>query len=228
MDGASLRFGGVAAMANAPRAIDVARAVLDDGEAVLLCGDGAWRFAREHGFEPGDPAVLTTERSRERLARAAQDRCDGWVPEIDPGTVGAVAFDANGHVAAATSTGGTTYKRAGRIGDTPLCGCGTYADDAAGAASATGHGESLIRATTALWCVEHMRAGESAVDAAAHGIAALGARVRGEGGVITVDREGRLGASHNSAHMAHAAGRVGVTRVISGVVVELDDSWFGL
>lgn len=203
MCGETLRFGAVAALENARQAIDVARAVLDDGEHVLLCADGAWAFARERGFAPADPSEIITERARLRLARAAQ--ADGRaVPERDPGTVGACAIDARGHVAAATSTGGMTYKRVGRIGDTPLCGCGTFADDGGGAASATGEGEAIIRVTMTRLCVDAMARGLSAHDAAWAAIDELSDRVKGEAGIICVDQSGRVGAAHNSRRMAFA------------------------
>jgi L-asparaginase / beta-aspartyl-peptidase len=207
MDGATLRFGAVAAMANARQPIDIARAVLDDGEHVLLCAQGAWRFARERGYEPCDPSALITERARERWQQVSQQ---GKVDRIaDPGTVGAVARDRTGHVAAATSTGGTTYKRPGRIGDTPLCGCGTYADDRGGGASATGHGESIIRVGTTISCVRAMQLGAGARAAAWATIDELAARVQGEAGIICIGPDGSIGAAHNSKTMAFAAARLG-------------------
>src|SRR6266545_1437037 len=129
MDGASVRIGAVAAMASVPNAIAVARAVLEDGEYCLLCGEGAWAFAAERGFRPADPAAMITPRSRQRLeAERRRREAIAGAPAPAPasgGTVGASAIDAAGHVAAATSTGGMSYKRPGRIGDTPLPGCGT-------------------------------------------------------------------------------------------------------
>lgn len=203
MCGATSRFGAIAAMANARNAIDIARAVLDDGEHVLLCAGGAWDFARERGFAPADAAAIVTERARERLARAAAE-AGRAVPERDPGTVGACAIDSRGHVAAATSTGGMTYKRPGRIGDTPLCGCGTFASGA-GAASATGEGEAIIRITMTRFCVDAMARGLSAEDAAWAAIDELGDKVGGEGGIICVDSAGRVGAAHNASRMAFAS-----------------------
>jgi beta-aspartyl-peptidase (threonine type) len=187
MDGATLRIGAVGAVEAAGAPIDLARAVLEDGEHALLVGPAVWEFAREKGFQPVDPATLITERARKRL--------------LQGGTVGACAIDAQGHVASATSTGGISGKRRGRVGDTPLAGCGTYADDLGGAASATGHGESIIRVTMSRTAVEHMRAGRSAREAADLAVAELRDRVRGTGGVICVDREGRLGVSHNTPAM---------------------------
>src|SRR5262245_45947966 len=145
MDGSTVRIGAVAAMADAPNAIAIARAVLEDGEHCLLCGDGAWAFAAERGFRPAAPGALVTERQRLRMEAERERRASPG--SRSGGTVGACAIDAAGHVAAATSTGGMPFKRPGRIGDTPLCGCGTYADDRGGAASATGHGETILRIT---------------------------------------------------------------------------------
>jgi beta-aspartyl-peptidase (threonine type) len=211
MDGATLGFGGIAAATGARHPIDLARAVLDDGEHVLLCGDGVWAFARERGFAPCDPAELVTERARERFEQARRERRGGVA--ADPGTVGAVAIDAAGRTAAATSTGGMSYKRPGRIGDTPLAGCGTYADDEGGAASATGHGEKIIRVATTLHCVNLLRGGMPAAEAARQAIDALARRVAGEGGLICVDSRGRLGAAHNTPAMAWGAARAGGTAV---------------
>jgi beta-aspartyl-peptidase (threonine type) len=203
MDGRDLRFGAIAAVANARRPIDIARAVLDDGEHVLLCAEGAWAFARERGFAPCDPEELIVPRQREKLAEEAARRAIGRAGG-GAGTVGACAVDAGGHVAAATSTGGITYKRPGRIGDTPLAGCGTYADDRGGAASATGHGESIIRVTMARVCVDRMRAGDGAAAAAWAAVREL-ERVGGSGGIICCDAQGRIGAAHNSPRMAWGA-----------------------
>jgi beta-aspartyl-peptidase (threonine type) len=212
MDGNGLRFGAVAAMANVRRPIEVARAVMDGGEHTLLCGEGAWAYARERGFAPCDPAELRTERAEARLrAFLAQQAQHGRASERapggkDPGTVGACAIDRAGHVAAATSTGGMTGKRPGRIGDTPLPGCGTYADDRGGAASATGVGETIMRVAMTKACVTRMARAQSATEAARASIEELGADVGGEGGIICCDARGRLAAAHNSSHMAYGAG----------------------
>jgi len=208
MDGRNLAFGAVAAVPNLARGVDLAKLVMDDAEHVLLCGDGAWQFARGYGMEPAPPETLITELARARLQTAAQRRAEhGRQRPDDPGTVGACAVDAAGHVAAATSTGGTTYKRVGRIGDTPLCGCGTYADDLGGAASATGVGEGIVRITMTRLCVDHMRTATASAAAWAS-VAELVDRVDGEGGIICVDHHGRLGAAHCSPRMAYGAGRL--------------------
>jgi beta-aspartyl-peptidase (threonine type) len=210
MRGADLALGAIAAVRGARQPIDLARAVLDDGEHVLLCGDGVWTFARERGFEPCDPHILITDAARRRLAQEARRREGAKTasaePSPDPGTVGACAIDRDGHVATATSTGGTCYKRPGRLGDTPLAGCGTYADDRGGAASATGDGEACIRVTVTARAVGFMRQGLSAQDAAVACVTLLADDVGGTGGVICCDRAGRLGAAHSTAHMPIGAG----------------------
>jgi beta-aspartyl-peptidase (threonine type) len=209
MDGASVRIGAVASMVDAPEAISVARAVLEDGEHALLCGDGAWAFARERGFAPAPPGALVTERGRRRLEAERQRRtAGGGAGPGAGGTVGACAVDAGGHVAAATSTGGTTYKRPGRVGDTPLCGCGTYADDEGGAASATGVGEAIIRVTMTRVCVDAMRVGDGAAAAAWRAVEELRRVTGGTAGIICCDRAGRVGAALSTATMSHAAGRL--------------------
>ena len=217
MDGRSVRIGAVASMAFAPEAISLARAVLEDGEHALLCGEGAWAFARERGFAPAAPGAMVTERSRKRLEAERARRAAGAIGERGGGTVGACAIDASGHVAAATSTGGTTFKRPGRIGDTPLCGCGTYADDGGGAASATGVGEAIIRVTMTRVCVDAMRRGERAAAAAWHAVDELRRVTSGTAGIICCDRDGRLGAALSTSTMSFAAGRN--DRVISGVAL---------
>ena len=223
MDGRTVRIGAVASMIGTGEAIAIARAVLDDGEHALLCGDGAWAFARERGFQPVDPATLVTEQARRRLEQARARRAGGGPPERLGGTVGAAVIDARGHVAAATSTGGTTYKRPGRIGDTPLCGCGTYADDAAGAASATGVGEAIIRVTMTRVCTDAIRQGADASHAAWHAVDELARVTGGEAGIICCDPRGRLGAALSTPTMSLGAGRLlagGEARVISAVSLE--------
>jgi beta-aspartyl-peptidase (threonine type) len=197
MDGATLRVGAVGAVPNLRQPVDLARAVLEDGEHVLLVGEAAWAFARERGIAPARPEELITERALRKLA-ALRDRSGG--------TVGACAIDAHGHVAAATSTGGMTGKRPGRVGDTPLPGCGTYADDRGGAASATGTGELIIRVTLTRVLVDHLRAGRPAPEAARLAIAELVERVGGDAGVICVDGSGGIGIARSSEMLptAHA------------------------
>ena len=164
MDGASLASGAVTVLPPFRHPIDVARAVLEDGRYHLLAGDGAAAFARARGFEPCDPQLMITpDRQAEFEGRGRFDRGN---------TVGAVALDADGHLAAATSTGGMTGTDPGRVGDAPLVGGGTYADEHA-ACSCTGDGEAFARACAAFWTVEHV-SGRRAGD----GRALRGARAR--------------------------------------------------
>lgn len=239
MDGRTVRIGAVASMADAPNAIAIARAVLEDGEHCLLCGEGAWEFAAERGFRRAEPGSLHTERSRlrwdmerrRRAARAARGPESGAPGgPVSGGTVGACVIDRDGHVASATSTGGTVFKRPGRIGDSPLCGCGTYADDRAGAASATGNGEAIMRVTMSRVCVDAMRAGNTAARAAWIAVDELGQTTGDTAGIICVDRSGRVGAALSTATMSFAAGRLeadGVQRITTGVKVapgtDIDD-----
>jgi beta-aspartyl-peptidase (threonine type) len=201
------RAGAVAAVPDLPHAIDLARAVYDEGEHVILAGPHAWEFALERGFARAAGDAMITPRSRARFeeARAAHARS----PERSGGTVGAVAIDLHGRVAAATSTGGTNFKRPGRVGDTPVPGAGTWADDRAGAASATGDGEAILRVTLTRQLVDRIARGGSPRDAAADAIAELVARTGGSAGAICVDAHGRFGAWHSTASMPIALARVG-------------------
>jgi len=202
MDGTGLRLGAVAAVPELRRPVDLARAVLDDGEHVLLAGSAAWLFARERGFWPAAPGEMVTERARRRHAEEQARRAGGPPPaEREGGTVGAVAIDGAGRVAAATSTGGINFKRPGRVGDTPLPGCGTWADERAGAASATGDGEAIIRVTLTRQIVDRLAGGADPAAAARVALAELVERTGGSAGAIVVDRHGRFAAGHASETM---------------------------
>jgi beta-aspartyl-peptidase (threonine type) len=204
MDGETLRAGAVAYVSRIRHPVLAARAVMDDGAHVLLVGTGAEVFAGECGLEMVEPSFFSTEARREQLRRkraivsgAVLDH-DGAAqaakpPDEDSSTVGAVALDMHGHVAAATSTGGMTNKRPGRVGDSPLIGAGTYADDRSAAVSCTGGGEMFIRITAAHDVCARMAYSlrttlEDATDAV---LKALGA-LEGQGGLIAVDRSGNL------------------------------------
>jgi len=187
VNGATLDFGAVSAIRNVAHPISVARKVMETTKHCMLTADGATQFARDQGF----PYV-----SDDELRGAARSELSD--------TVGAVAIDANGHVAAATSTGGTRNKMPGRVGDSPLIGCGAIAEDGVGAVSATGHGESLMKIMMARTTLEFLREGHNAMDAAQHAVAVLADRTSGEGGVIIVDANGNTGFAHNTAHMARA------------------------
>ncbi len=201
MDGSSLRAGGVCALPPFKNPIAIARRVMDDSKHVLLAGEGAVRFALQHGFERADPASMVTEHARQRLEAArAKHAAEAWAG----GTVGAVARDANGHVAAATSTGGMVNKLAGRVGDSPIVGAGTYADDCAAACSTTGHGESMIRVCLAKTAIDATRASNAEASARAS-LAIMHARTAGTGGAILAARDGSLGLARTTRTMSWAA-----------------------
>jgi beta-aspartyl-peptidase (threonine type) len=166
---------------------------------VLLVGAGAAAFAVENGIAPLPADALVTDRMREKWRAALARR---QAPSSG-GTVGCVACDASGRVAAATSTGGMMLKRSGRVGDSAVIGAGTYADDAAGAVSCTGVGEAFIKAVAAKQAVEAMRAGRLPAEAA-RAILPLVRRHEGAGGLICVDGAGRIGLAYDTPRMAHA------------------------
>lgn len=201
MEGRELRAGAVCAVSGFPAPISIARAALDDGRHVLYAADGAARFARQMGFVPVDESTLITDAARTALDVVRGGRGSShWAG----GTVGAVARDASGSCAAATSTGGTVNKRLGRVGDSPLIGAGTYADDEGGAVSTTGNGEAMIRLGTARLAVDRMRAGDSAEQGARWAIEQLEARLSASGGLIAIDRDGRFGLARSTATMSWA------------------------
>lgn len=205
MDGATLAAGAVAGVARVRNPVLAAREVLRDGRHVLMIGAGAERLAQAAGLAMVQPGYFSTEA---RLAARAQE---GPLDEgRKMGTVGAVALDAQGHLAAATSTGGMTNKRPGRVGDSPLIGAGTYADDRTAAVSCTGHGESFIRVAAAHDVCARMAYGgqalQEASDAVVHqALAAIG----GTGGLIAVDRLGNVCLPFNTEGMYRGLARVG-------------------
>jgi beta-aspartyl-peptidase (threonine type) len=194
MVGDVARAGAVAGVRTVKNPILLARLVMERTPHVLLAGAGADAFAREQAVPAVAPGSLVTP--------AAHRAWGGGAATAKHGTVGAVAFDGTG-VAAATSTGGTSRKHAGRIGDSPLIGCGTYAADGAGAVSCTGHGEAIIRAVLGKAAVDLLASGEPPMEAAAHALSIL-ARLGGDGGLILVDGRGRLGWAFNTDRMARA------------------------
>jgi beta-aspartyl-peptidase (threonine type) len=181
MCGDTRRVGAVAAVPDLGRAVALARAVLDAGEHAILAGPQAWQFAAEVGISPAAPGALVTERQlarwRAELAKRSADR--------DGGTVGAVARDANGRLAAATSTGGIAYKRAGRVGDSPIPCAGTWAD-AIAAISATGDGEAILRVALARGVAARVAAGLELRAAARDALAELAKVTAGSAGLIAV------------------------------------------
>jgi beta-aspartyl-peptidase (threonine type) len=212
MEGASLRAGAVCALPPFRNPIAIARAVLEDGRHVLYAGEGAARFAVARGFEASTRGAMTTAAARAQWEAARRSAA----PSGAQGTVGAVAIDLRGHVAAATSTGGIAGKRAGRVGDSPVPGAGTYADDEAGAASATGGGEGILRVGLTRGVVEALRRGVPPEQASREGIARLQSRVAGNGGLILVDRAGRLAWARGTASMAWAAAGASLPSIQAG------------
>ena len=195
MEGAALRAGAVAAVRRIRNPILAARAVMEASRHVLLAGAGAERFARKRGLKMEDPSYFATEK---RLAALKQNRKDYH------GTVGAVALDAAGNLAAATSTGGYTGKLPGRIGDSPIIGAGTYADNRACAVSGTGLGEAFMRAAIAHDICARMLYMKSPLLAAARAALNHVARLGGDGGLIAVDRRGNVAMPFNSEGMFRA------------------------
>ncbi|HEY4055223.1 MAG TPA: isoaspartyl peptidase/L-asparaginase [Kofleriaceae bacterium] len=195
MDGRTQRIGAVAAVPNVGRAIELARAVLDDGEHVLIAGIAALAFAKERGLEPAPLDSLITERARQRFAEEAARRTKGVTTtstEREGGTVGAVARDKDGNFAAATSTGGIVYKRCGRVGDSPIPGAGTWAD-ARVAISVTGDGEAVLRVALAHQIAMRVALSHAPLaGAVAASIADLEAITAGDAGVIAIDERGSV------------------------------------
>ena len=188
MDGANRRAGAVAGVRTTRAPISLARTLMERGPHVFLSYDGADRLAREAGLDQVENSWFVTSERRRQLDELLEK--GGFDSEVKYGTVGAVAVDSYGHVAAATSTGGLTAKQWGRIGDSPLIGAGTYADDRSAAVSATGSGEYFIRAVAGHQLGERVRlAGESlqaALDGTLEDIRQLG----GTGGLIAVSPTG--------------------------------------
>jgi len=218
MDGCERRAGAVAGIFGPRNPIRAARAVMEHSPHVLLIGEGALAFCRTHGLAFADRDYFHTDARwralQETLAQAADT---AGLAEIDEarrhGTVGAVARDRHGNLAAATSTGGMTGKFPGRVGDTPIIGAGTFADNASCAVSATGHGEFFIRFGAASEVAARMRHGGQALDRAAGGVVAELGRIGGSGGLVAVDRDGNVAAPFNCSGMYRGfTGEDGVLR----------------
>jgi beta-aspartyl-peptidase (threonine type) len=187
MEGETLSVGAVAAVQGIKNPIKLARRVMEDRRHVLLVGEGARLFAREIGFPECSPETLVVEAERKR-----------W--EEKYGTVGCVALDNEGKIAVGTSTGGIFNKLPGRVGDSPLPGCGTYADEYGGI-SCTGHGEAIIRIVMAKSAVAFLRAGADPRSAAHQALVLLEKKTAGTGGLIIIDRQGQIGYARNTPCM---------------------------
>jgi len=210
MEGTHRKAGAVAGVTATRHPVSLARAVMEQSPHVLLGGDGADQFSREHGLEQAGQDWLVLPERRRQLEELKARGADAFDVDMKYGTVGAVARDAAGHVAAATSTGGVTGKRWGRIGDSPLIGAGTYADDRAGAVSATGAGEYFIRAGVAHEICARVRLAGAGLRAAADAVMADVLALGGTGGVIVTGPDGEAVWSFTTAGMFRArAGSAG-------------------
>lgn len=219
MDGATLRAGGVACVERLRNPIHAARLVLDKSPHVYFVSAGAEAFAAENGMPLIDNSELIIDRERQHLAAAQQKERDG-LPDatfaghatpaqpaaspvvISHDTVGAVALDARGNLAAATSTGGTLNKASGRVGDSSLIGCGCYADNLSAAVSLTGWGEPIMKLVLGKWAVDRVQQGAPPAQAAEEAISYLFRRLGGHGGIILLGPMGRIGVAHNTPRMA--------------------------
>jgi beta-aspartyl-peptidase (threonine type) len=191
MGGRDRSAGAVSGVTQTRHPVSLARAVMEKSPHVFLRGLGADQFSRENGLEQVDNSWFATDERRAQLDKMMAAKGDHFDADLKYGTVGAVALDVNGHVAAGTSTGGLTGKRWGRVGDSPVIGAGTYADDRSAAVSATGSGEYFLRALAAYQVAERVKAGEplqAALDGALADVRSLG----GTGGLIAVSPTGEM------------------------------------
>jgi len=213
MDGATLRAGGVGCVERVRNPVRAARKILSESPHVYLVGEGAERFAGEHGVELCANEELIIPREVERLSEyqsqqaghgSARDGNDLFAPEISHDTVGAVALDRAGNIAAATSTGGTLNKAPGRLGDSSLIGSGCYADNLSAAVSTTGWGEPIMKLVLAKWTADRVAAGNLPEWAAQEAMNYLKQRLNGHGGIIVLNALGQFGIAHNTPRMAWA------------------------
>lgn len=218
MDGKTRNAGAVAGISTVKSPISAARAVMEESEHVMMIGEGAEQFAKEQGLEIVDPSYFYTKKRYDQLQKikdTEKQQLDhsgdqGYIPAQFPdqkfGTVGAVALDKDGNLAAGTSTGGMTNKRYGRVGDVPIIGAGTYADNHTCAVSATGYGEYFIRAVvaydiSALMKYKDMSLREAANEVVKNKLVDFG----GDGGVISIDRQGNIAMPFNTSGMYRAS-----------------------
>ncbi|KAF6731549.1 Isoaspartyl peptidase/L-asparaginase [Oryzias melastigma] len=208
MDGRTLNCGAVSSVKNIANPVSLARAVMEKTSHIMLTGKGANLFAESVGFSTVPTDTLVSEFERKEWERhktyvtgVLEDFNTQWAHD----TVGAVAVDSSGNVACATSTGGIRNKMVGRVGDSPVIGCGAYADNFSGAVSCTGHGESILKVTLAKLILSHVEQGESVADASQLALQYMGERVQGAGGAITVSPSGKWAATFTTQRMAWAA-----------------------
>src|SRR6185369_5119965 len=212
MDGENLRAGGVGCVERIKNPIQAARVVLEKSPHIYFVCEGAERFAEEHGIPLVDNSELVVPREVERWKNAKEQTylttpSEFCSPTSSHDTVGAVALDGNGNIAGATSTGGTLNKAPGRVGDSSLIGCWCYADNETAAASTTGWGEPMMKLVLAKWATDRVHQDSSPEVVAKEAIAYLQRRLQGHGGMILIDRMGRIGVAHNTPRMAWAVQR---------------------
>jgi beta-aspartyl-peptidase (threonine type) len=212
MDGSTLRAGGVGCVERLKNPIRAARKILSESPHVYFVAEGAEQFAAEHGVALCRNEDLVVAREVERLREyqelaargSGNDGEDLFAPSISHDTVGAVALDRGGNIAAATSTGGTLNKAPGRLGDSSLIGCGCYADNLSAAASTTGWGEPIMKLVLAKWTADRVSAGNLPEWAAQEAMNYLKQRLNGHGGIIVLNAQGQFGIAHNTPRMAWA------------------------
>jgi len=216
MEGATLRAGGVGCVEHLRNPVRAARKILSESPHVYFVGEGAEKFAAQHGVPlcRNEDLIIPREVERLRQYQAEAARRDAkpdgnhlFAPSADDATishdtVGAVALDRNSNIAAATSTGGTLNKAPGRLGDSSLIGCGCYADNESAAASTTGWGEPIMKLVLAKWTTDRIAAGNLPEWAAQEAMNYLKQRVNGHGGIIVLNPEGHIGIAHNTPRMA--------------------------
>src|SRR5258708_4184292 len=221
MDGSTLRAGGVGCVERLRNPVRAARKILSESPHVYFVAEGAERFATEHGIAlcRNEELVIAreVERLREYQQAAAQRELSGGAKDgndlfapavhdaaISHDTVGAIALDRNGNIAAATSTGGTLNKAPGRLGDSSLIGCGCYANNESAAVSTTGWGEPIMKLVLAKWTADRIQAGNLPEWSAQEAMNYLKQRLNGHGGIIVLDPQGPIGIAHNTPRMAWA------------------------
>jgi len=219
MNGATLRSGAAATLQRVKNPIQLARKILENCPHMMLVAEGAERFAKEHGIKLCKPEELVSEAEQEAWIKCKADKHAAEHHRgHEQGTVGAVAIDRDGRLFAATSTGGTCCKLPGRVGDSPLIGCGCYADSEAGGVSCTGYGEAIMKIVMAKTAVDLLRSRVTCVDpiaaadacdlssadlAAREAVHLLGKRTHATGGLILLDRHGNPGFAFNTPRMAY-------------------------
>lgn len=212
MDGESQAIGAVGLIRHFAHPISLARAVMADTGHYFLAGEGAEDFARARGFTEISSQDLISERRRKQYEERASQKAG------EQDTVGALALDAEGNLAAANSTGGVAFKLPGRVGDSPIPGAGFYADNRFGAVVTTGQGEHIMQAGLAFLVMQALERGASSRQAAEQAAASFARRIPGgQAGLVVLDTAGRVGLAHTTAFMSHAYLAPGMDEMVSGI-----------